>query len=191
MARAHSNDLGKDRLGPLMVRLALPSIVAQIVNALYNIVDRIYIGHMGAEGDMALTGLGVCFPIIMFISALAALGGQGVVPGGHRHGRGGQRAGKFYSGQLHSVADCAGCGGYGGLSNLEGAAAIGLRRYGEHHWICLGLPFHLLVGVDLRAAGAGAELLCHRPGIFHLRHADGGDRCGHQYCPGPTVHLCV
>ena len=49
MARAHSNDLGKDRLGPLMVRLALPSIVAQIVNALYNIVDRIYIGHMGAE----------------------------------------------------------------------------------------------------------------------------------------------
>ena len=47
MARAHSNDLGKDRLGPLMVRLALPSIVAQIVNALYNIVDRIYIGHMG------------------------------------------------------------------------------------------------------------------------------------------------
>ena len=53
MARAHSNDLGKDRLGPLMVRLALPSIVAQIVNALYNIVDRIYIGHMGAEGDMA------------------------------------------------------------------------------------------------------------------------------------------
>ena len=81
MARAHSNDLGKDRLGPLMVRLALPSIVAQIVNALYHIVDRIYIGHMGAEGDMALTGLGVCFPIIMFISALAALGGQGVVPG--------------------------------------------------------------------------------------------------------------
>ena len=80
MARAHSNDLGKDRLGPLMVRLALPSIVAQIVNALYNIVDRIYIGHMGAEGDMALTGLGVCFPIIMFISALAALGGQGGGP---------------------------------------------------------------------------------------------------------------
>lgn len=60
-----------------MVRLALPSIVAQIVNALYNIVDRIYIGHMGAEGDMALTGLGVCFPIIMFISALAALGARG------------------------------------------------------------------------------------------------------------------
>ena len=80
MARAHTNDLGKDRLSTLMVRLALPTIVAQVVNALYNIVDRIYIGHMGAEGDLALTGLGVCFPIIMFISALAALGGQGGGP---------------------------------------------------------------------------------------------------------------
>lgn len=80
MSRAHSNDLGKDRLGSLMVRLALPSIVAQVVNALYNIVDRVYIGHMGMESDLALTGLGVCFPIIMFISALAALAGQGGGP---------------------------------------------------------------------------------------------------------------
>lgn len=80
MPRTHSNDLGRDRLGPLMFRLALPAILAQLVNALYNIVDRIYIGHMGVEGDLALTGLGVCFPIIMFISALAALAGQGGGP---------------------------------------------------------------------------------------------------------------
>lgn len=80
MASAHTNDLGKERLGSLMVRLALPSIVAQVVNALYNIVDRVYIGHMGADSDLALTGLGVCFPIIMFISALAALAGQGGGP---------------------------------------------------------------------------------------------------------------
>ncbi len=71
------NDLGRDRVGPLMVRLALPAIVAQLVNALYNIVDRIYIGHIPEVGDVALTGLGLCFSIIMFISALAALVGVG------------------------------------------------------------------------------------------------------------------
>ena len=53
------------------------AIVAQMVNALYNIVDRIYIGHIADVGDIALTGLGLCFPIIMFVSALAALVGIG------------------------------------------------------------------------------------------------------------------
>ena len=72
-----SNDLGNDSVGRLVVRLAVPAIVAQLVNALYNIVDRIYIGHIADVGDIALTGLGLCFPIIMFVSALAALVGIG------------------------------------------------------------------------------------------------------------------
>lgn len=74
------NDLGSGRLGPLLFRLALPSILAQVVNALYSIVDRIYIGHMEPDGALALTGLGVCFAITMFISALAALAGMGGGP---------------------------------------------------------------------------------------------------------------
>ena len=61
-----SNDLGNDSVGRLVVRLAVPAIVAQLVNALYNIVDRIYIGHIADVGDIAMTGLGLCFPIIMF-----------------------------------------------------------------------------------------------------------------------------
>lgn len=72
-----SNDLGNDNVGRLVVRLAFPAIIAQLVNALYNIVDRIYIGHIPEVGDLALTGLGLCFPIIMFVSALAALVGVG------------------------------------------------------------------------------------------------------------------
>ena len=71
------NDLGNDSVGRLMVRLAFPAIIAQLVNALYNIVDRIYIGHIPEAGDLALTGLGLCFPIIMFVSAMAALVGMG------------------------------------------------------------------------------------------------------------------
>ncbi len=72
-----TNDLGNDPVPSLLFRLAVPAITAQLVNALYNIVDRMYIGHMEGVGDLALTGLGVCFPVLMFISALAALVGMG------------------------------------------------------------------------------------------------------------------
>ena len=71
------NDLGRDPIGKLLLRLALPSVTAQLVNALYNIVDRMYIGHIPEVGDLALTGLGVCFPVIMFVSAISALVGMG------------------------------------------------------------------------------------------------------------------
>lgn len=73
-------DLGKGKIGSLMVKLALPSIIAQLVNLLYNMVDRIYIGHIPENGDMALTGLGLCFPILMMVSAFASLIGFGGAP---------------------------------------------------------------------------------------------------------------
>ncbi len=72
-----TNDLGQDRVGSLLLRLALPAIAAQLINALYNIVDRMYIGRIPGVGDVALTGLGVCFPVLMFISALSSLVGMG------------------------------------------------------------------------------------------------------------------
>ena len=53
------NDLGRDPIGKLLLRLAVPTVTAQLVNALYHIVDRIYIGHIPGEGDLALTGLGM------------------------------------------------------------------------------------------------------------------------------------
>jgi putative MATE family efflux protein len=65
--------LGTAPIGRLLFRLALPTVVAQLINMLYNIVDRVYIGHMPEVGDLALTGVGVCMPIIMIVSAFAAL----------------------------------------------------------------------------------------------------------------------
>lgn len=73
-------DLGKDKIGGLIIRLAVPSIAAQLVNALYNIVDRIYIGHIDVIGSAALTGVGVTFPLILIISAFSALIGMGGAP---------------------------------------------------------------------------------------------------------------
>ncbi len=68
-----SDFLGSAPVGKLLWKLAIPTIIAQLINMLYNIVDRIYIGHMPGDGDLALTGVGVCMPIILFVSAFAAL----------------------------------------------------------------------------------------------------------------------
>ena len=72
--------LGTEPVGKLLFKLAIPTVAAQIVNMLYNIVDRIYIGHMPGNGDLALTGVGVCLPIIMIVSAFAALASAGGAP---------------------------------------------------------------------------------------------------------------
>ncbi len=72
--------LGTAPVGRLMFRLALPAVIAQLINMLYNIVDRIYIGHIPGTGDLALTGVGVCMPIIMIVSAFAALVSSGGAP---------------------------------------------------------------------------------------------------------------
>lgn len=75
-----SQRLGRVPLGRLMVSLAVPAVAAQLINVLYNIVDRIYIGHIEGYGDVALTGVGVTFPIIMLISAFSAFAGMGGAP---------------------------------------------------------------------------------------------------------------
>lgn len=80
MNRETTNKLGKENIGRLLFSLAVPAITAQLVNILYNIVDRIYIGHMPGVGASALTGVGVTFPIIMIISAFSALIGMGGAP---------------------------------------------------------------------------------------------------------------
>ena len=72
--------LGTAPIGKLLFKLAVPTVVAQLINMLYNIVDRIYIGHMPGDGRLALTGVGVCMPIIMIISAFAALISSGGAP---------------------------------------------------------------------------------------------------------------
>lgn len=75
-----TNNLGQGSIGALIFRLAVPAIAAQIINLLYNIVDRMYIGHIPEIGKTALTGVGVTFPIIMIISAFSALIGMGGAP---------------------------------------------------------------------------------------------------------------
>lgn len=72
--------LGTERVGKLLFELSVPAITAQIINVLYNMVDRMYIGHIKDVGAQALTGVGVTMPVIMAISAFAALVSMGGAP---------------------------------------------------------------------------------------------------------------
>lgn len=78
--QSKENELGTKPVGRLLFNLALPAITAQIVNVLYNMVDRMYIGHIPEIGAVALTGVGVTLPVIMLISAFATLASMGGAP---------------------------------------------------------------------------------------------------------------
>ena len=80
MQKTNKEFLGTEPIGKLLFRLSIPTVVAQLINMLYNVVDRIYIGHIPEVGDLALTGVGVCMPLIMLVSAFAALVSSGGAP---------------------------------------------------------------------------------------------------------------
>ena len=67
--------LGSGNVRSLLLKLAIPAVVAQVINLLYNIVDRIYIGHIPVVGTSALTGVGLCLPLLMLINAFASMAG--------------------------------------------------------------------------------------------------------------------
>lgn len=76
----NKNFLETEPIGKLLLKLSIPTVIAQLINMLYNIIDRIYIGHIPGNGSLALTGVGVCMPIIMIVSAFAALVSSGGAP---------------------------------------------------------------------------------------------------------------
>lgn len=80
METSDNRIMGTEKIPRLMLQMAVPSIIAQVINILYNIVDRIYIGHISGVGAAALTGVGLTFPIITLISAFSAFVGTGGAP---------------------------------------------------------------------------------------------------------------
>ena len=80
-------DLGKDRIWSLVLKLAVPSMIAQFVTVLYSIVDRMYIGNIPLTGDTALAGVGVCGPIVTLLTSFGTLVGLGgaILPVSYTH----------------------------------------------------------------------------------------------------------
>ena len=79
-ASAPKHDMGSGSIKKLLLQLAIPAVVGQVINLLYNVVDRIYIGHIPEIGGAALTGVGLFTPILMLLTAFAMLAGAGGAP---------------------------------------------------------------------------------------------------------------
>ena len=177
--------LGTEPVGRLLIKLAVPTVIAQLVNMLYNIVDRIYIGHMPGDGAMALTGVGVCLPVIMIVSAFAALVASGGAPRASIYmGRGEHDTAEKILGGCFTLQLCISAVLTAVLLLLEPGAAAGLRRQRKHHRLRGGLHAHLRHGNGVCAADPGAERLHYRPGLCQRRDADGADRRGDEHCAG-------
>ena len=79
-SKSNTQAMETEKVPCLLAQLAIPAVVAQVINLLYNIVDRIYIGHISGVGAAALTGVGLFTPILMLINAFAMLAGSGGAP---------------------------------------------------------------------------------------------------------------
>lgn len=134
MMQTKTQDMGSGSIPKLLAQLAIPAVVAQIVNLLYNIVDRIYIGHMAEVGANALTGVGLFTPILMLINAFAMLAGAGGAP----------RAAISMGAKDHATAE-----------KIVGNCFAILMRFA----LVLTLVFYVLAPTLLRLFGASAVTL--------------------------------
>ena len=185
-------DLGSGSVGKLLFSLAVPTITSQIVNMLYNLVDRVYIGHMQpveTVGKLALTGVGVCLPIIMVISAFAALMAFGGAPRASiAEGRGDLKESERIMGNSFTMLVAVSV--VLTVVFLVFAEPM-LRIFGaSDNTIGYALNYaHLCPGHHLRPGDPGHERLYHRPGFRQNGDVLRADRRGGQHCFGPHLHL--
>ena len=126
---AMENDLGRDEMKKLVLRIAIPSMLAQFVSVLYSVVDRMYIGNIPQIGSMALAGVGVCSPVVTMIGSVAFWVGTGGAPlMSIRMGEGGNGKGKTDSLQLFCPALPFFRGGLGCCAPLTPPDADVFRR---------------------------------------------------------------
>ncbi len=184
--------LGRDPIGRLLWRMSLPAIVAQLINLLYNLVDRVYIGHMPEDGALALTGVGVCLPIIMIVSAFAALVSNGGAP------RASMAMGKGDYDEAEKIL-----GNSVALQIVISAVLTVLLllfyrplllTFGaseEYYRLCFGLYENLCGRNGFCAADARHECVYHGAGLCQNRNAQRYDRRVLQYCARPGSDLWI
>ena len=176
---AAENDLGRDNIKKLVIRIAVPSMLAQFVSVLYSIVDRMYIGNIPVSGDMALAGAGVCGPVVTMIGSVAFLVGIGGAPlMSMKMGQGDNKAAeRILANCFLMLALC---------SVLMVACIYPIR-----------IPMLRYFGAsDTTLPYANAyftinrhESVYHLSGICENRYVLRHHRCGVKYCPGSCIYL--
>ena len=182
------NNLDTDKVRGLVWRLAFPSMLAQFVNVMYSIVDRMYIGNIPEIGALALAGVGICGPVVTLISSFASWIGVGGAPlMSIRLGQKNERA------AAQMVANC--------FALLTGMALIIMTvsyLFKDQLLVFFGAgpaifqPVHELVSDrhSLCFDFSRHEPVYHMPGICHSGYEISGAGCCQQYCAGSGVHFC-
>lgn len=187
-SRIYEERLGTDRMLPLVFRMALPAVAAQLVNLLYSIVDRIYIGHIPGIGTDALAGIGVTSSIIILISAFSAIvgGGRGSI-GSHCLGTGTARTGQSDSGQRGHAAGGLYGGDLGHGLPLHDAHSDLCRGLGAHHRLRPRLPERVPGGYAVCGTIGGTEHVYQYPGQAGHCHVVSHHRGRAQHRSGPAA----
>ena len=179
---AKGADLGNGKIGKLLFSLAVPTITAQVVNMLYNIVDRIYIGHMPDAGAQALTGVGLVLPVIMLISAFSALIGMGGSP----------RAAIMMGKQKNDEAERIMGNCLSALLVTSVLLTVAFQLFGEpllwaigasDHRICGRVYEDLCIRDDFRTAFVGNECVYYDTRLYQSQYADCNHRSSLQHSP--------
>ena len=184
--------LGKEPVGKLLWKLALPTVAAQIINMLYNIVDRIYIGHIPKVGTLALTGVGVVYAVvILIVSAFAALVSNGGAPratifmGQNKKEKAEKTLGNCFITQIFvSVVLTA-------VLLIWNREFEGFRSQQRYNSVRCRLYEYLCVGNYFCSVDAGDECLYYCAGVCENRYAFCTDRCGCQYHSGPDLYFWI
>lgn len=185
------NDLGRGSVGRLLFNMALPAIAAQLINVLYNLVDRMYIGHIEGIGDLALTGVGVTFPVIMIISAFSMLVGMGGAP------RASMKMGaKDFDGARRILGNCACL-----LVIMSVVITAVILAFGRDFLLLFGASGNTIgYAMDylaIYAAGTictacfGAQPIYFSPGLCKDQYAHNRYRSGFKYCARPRFYFCL
>ena len=171
-------DLANEPVGRLMLRLSIPTITAQLVNMLYNLVDRIYISYIPDVGTLALTGLGVCLPIILLVSAFAALCASSGAPlASIAMGQRNHEKAEGILGSCTALLLCVSAV----LTVVLSCFYTPIRRNGGCPALRPALHCHLQPRHGVRAAVSRLEPVHHRAGLLQGGDADGADWRGAEH----------
>ena len=164
-------DMGSGSIPRLMLNLAIPAVVAQLINMLYNIVDRIYIGHIPDAGASALTGVGLFLPILMMINAFAMLTGSGGAPrAAIAMGKNDRENARNILGIRRCADDC--------ILRFRATAFTAFRGERRDIALCAVLCPNLYSGNGFRNDCNGNESLYYNPGICKNQYDNNGSRRG-------------
>ena len=183
-------DFSQGSIGRHVVAQAVPLIIAQLIQLLYNLVDRIYIGHLPGENGMALTGIGLVFPIVTLVTAFTNLFGVGGAPlCSIARGAGKTERAEKIMGNCPHPSVCDFLSHHGAVLPSQAAGAVSLRSQRQHLSLCGRLSEDLPSWHGVQHGGYRHEQLHHGSGLSGGGHVYNGDRRGDQSDSGSGVDL--